>query len=192
MDFIVEDFKCQELKDGKFVKPCYATFKLNGQNRDWEIVKASDSVAILIYHEDNNSLICVKQFRPAVYMQDKSTNGVTIELCAGILDKNLSLEEIASEEILEECGFKVEPSHLEKITSFYTSVGFAGAKQHLYFATVDESMRVSSGGGVDGEETIEVVEIPLSKAKELMFDESIPKTPGLLFAFNWFFERCKR
>ncbi len=192
MDFKVEDFKCQELKDGKFVKPCYATFKLNGENRDWEIVKASDSVAILIFNEDNNSLICVKQFRPAVYMQDKSTNGVTIELCAGILDKDLSLEEIASEEILEECGFKVEPSHLEKITSFYTSVGFAGAKQHLYFATVDESMRVSSGGGVDGEETIEVVEIPLSKAKELMFDESIPKTPGLLFAFNWFFERCKR
>lgn len=192
MDFKVEDFECQELKNGKFVKPCYATFKLNGQSRDWEIVKASDSVAILIYNEDNNSLVCVKQFRPAVYMQDKSTNGLTVELCAGILDKDLSLEEIASEEILEECGFKVEPSHLEKITSFYTSVGFAGAKQHLYFANVDESMRVSSGGGVEGEETIEVIEIPLNKAKEFMFDESIPKTPGLLFAFNWFLERQKR
>ncbi len=187
MEFKVENFQCQALKEGKFVKPCFATYRLNNEERNWEIVKASDSVAILIYNEDSNAFVCVKQFRPAVYMQDKETNGVTVELCAGILDKDLSLEETASEEILEECGFRVEPSDLEKITSFYTSVGFAGSKQHLYFAKVNESMRISSGGGVAGEEMIEVIEIPLSQAKEFMFDESTPKTPGLLFAFNWFF-----
>ncbi len=186
MDFKVEDFKCSELIDGKFVKPCFATFKLNGEDRDWEIVKASDSVAILIYNQDSNSFVCVKQFRPAVYLQDKSTTGVTLELCAGILDKDLSLEEIASEEIFEECGFEVPASQLAKITSFYTSVGFAGSKQHLYFAEVNENMRVNAGGGVAGEETIEVVEIPLDNANEIMYDESIPKTPGLLYAFNWF------
>ena len=186
MEFKVEDFKCGELESGKFVKPCFATFKLNGEERDWEIVQASDSVAILIYNKDSDSFVCVKQFRPAVYLQDKSTTGVTLELCAGILDKNLSLEEIAAEEIYEECGFKVEASKLSKITSFYTSVGFAGSKQHLYFAEVDESMRVSEGGGVAGEEMIEVVEIPLKNANEVMYNEEIPKTPGLLYAFNWF------
>ena len=186
MNFNIEDFKCSELKNGNFVKPCFATFKLNGEARDWEIVKASDSVAILIYNQDSDSFVCVKQFRPAVYMQDKATNGVTLELCAGILDKDLSLEEIASEEIYEECGFAVEASRLRKITSFYTSVGFAGSKQHLYFAEVNENMRVSEGGGVVGEEMIEVVEIPLDNANEIMYNESIPKTPGLLYAFNWF------
>jgi len=189
VEFKVENFECSELKNGNFVKPCFATFKLNGEDRDWEIVKASDSVAILIYNKDSDSFVCVKQFRPAVYMQDKSTNGVTLELCAGILDKELSLEEIASEEIYEECGFAVEASRLEKITSFYTSVGFAGSKQHLYFAEVNEAMRVNEGGGIAGEETIEVIEIPLSKANEVMYDESIPKTPGLLYAFNWFLAR---
>ncbi len=186
MDFNIEDFKCSELKDGNFVKPCFATFKLNGEDRDWEIVQANDSVAILIYNKDSDSFVCVKQFRPAVYLQDKSTTGVTLELCAGILDKDLSLEEIASEEIFEECGFEVTASQLAKITSFYTSVGFAGSKQHLYFAEVSEDMRVNAGGGVAGEEMIEVIEIPLSKANEIMYDESIPKTPGLLYAFNWF------
>ena len=189
MDFKVENFKCRELNNGKFVKPCFATFKLNGEDRDWEIVQASDSVAILIYNKDSDSFVCVKQFRPAVYLQDKATNGVTLELCAGILDKDLSLEEIASEEIYEECGFKVEPSKLKKITSFYTSVGFAGSKQHLYFADVTETMRINAGGGVVGEEMIEVVEIPLNKAKEIMYDETIPKTPGLLYAFNWFLKK---
>ena len=186
MDFNIEDFKCSKLKDGNFVKPCFATFKLNGEDRDWEIVQANDSVAILIYNKDSDSFVCVKQFRPAVYLQDKSTTGVTLELCAGILDKDLSLEEIASEEIFEECGFEVPASQLAKITSFYTSVGFAGSKQHLYFAEVSEDMRVNAGGGVAGEEMIEVIEIPLSKANEIMYDESIPKTPGLLYAFNWF------
>jgi len=189
MEFRVENFECSKLENGNFIKPCFATFKLNGEDRDWEIVKASDSVAILIYNSDSNSFVCVKQFRPAVYLQDRSTTGVTLELCAGILDKNLSLEEIASEEIYEECGFKVEASKLKKITSFYTSVGFAGSKQHLYFAEVNEAMRVNEGGGVAGEETIEVIEIPIDKSSEIMYDESIPKTPGLLYAFNWFLAR---
>jgi 8-oxo-dGTP pyrophosphatase MutT (NUDIX family) len=33
----------------------------------------------------------------------------TTELCAGIVDKSKSLEEIACEEILEECGYNVRP-----------------------------------------------------------------------------------
>jgi len=189
MEFKVENFTTTPLQNGKFVKPKYATFNLNGEDKSWEIVEASDSVAILIYNKDSDSFVCVKQFRPPVYVRDKNTNGVTLELCAGILDKNISLEQTASEEILEECGFKVEPKELIKITSFYTSVGFAGAKQTLFFAQVSESCRVSNGGGVAGEEMIEVVEIPLSKAQKVMFDETIPKTPGLLFAFNWYFNK---
>lgn len=45
--------------------------------------------------------------------------GVTYELCAGLVDKpNLSLEEIARQEILEECGFDVPASKLKRITSY--------------------------------------------------------------------------
>jgi UDP-sugar diphosphatase len=147
------------------------------------------SLAILIYNRDSNSFVCVRQFRPPVFINDKSTNGVTLELCAGILDKDLTLAQIASEEIIEETGFKVDADDLEKITSFNTAVGFAGTKQHLYYAEVDESCRVNCGGGVAGEELIDVVEIPLEQAREVMFDETIPKTPGLLFAFEWFLNK---
>nr|CAD7405877.1 unnamed protein product [Timema poppensis] len=44
--------------------------------------------------------------------------GITIELCAGIVDKELPLEEIASIEILEECGYDVPASKLETITTY--------------------------------------------------------------------------
>ena len=49
--------------------------------------------------------------------------GVTYELCAGLVDKpNLSLEEIARQEVLEECGYDVPASKLKRITS-YRSAG---------------------------------------------------------------------
>jgi len=41
----------------------------------------------------------------------------TMELCAGIVDKAVSLEEIARQELLEEVGYDVPVGLLEKIVS---------------------------------------------------------------------------
>ena len=186
MDNQIEDFKLQPLEDAKFIKTSFATYIQNGKAKSWEIVEAHDSVAILIYHREKNAFILVQQFRPAVYLNNQ--DGMTIELCAGIVDKKLSLVEIAMEEIEEECGYRVCVDSIEKIISFHTSVGFAGSKQMLYYVEVDESMKVSEGGGVDDEQ-IEVVTLAIAEAKALIYDESIAKTPGLMFAFMWYFDR---
>ena len=186
MENQIKNFKLEPLVDAKFIQTSFATYEQNGIAKTWEIVEAHDSVAILIYHKDKDAFVLVKQFRPAVYLNND--DGMTIELCAGIVDKDLSLLQIAKEEIEEECGFDVSLDKIEKITSFHTSVGFAGSKQMLYFAEVDESMKVSEGGGVDLEQ-IEVVYLPVSKAKKLIYDESIAKTPGLMFAFMWYFDK---
>lgn len=185
MENRIENFKLEPLEEAKFISSSLATYRQNGIAKSWEIVEAHDSVAILIYHREKDAFVLVKQFRPAVYLNNKV--GMTIELCAGIVDKNLSLMHIASEEIEEECGYAVTVDNLEKITSFHTSVGFAGSKQMLYYVEVDESMKVSEGGGVD-EEMIEVIYLPTKEAKAMIFDESIAKTPGLMFAFMWWFE----
>jgi UDP-sugar diphosphatase len=186
MDNHIENFKLQPLEDAKFIKTSFATYIQNGKAKSWEIVEAHDSVAILIYHREKNAFILVKQFRPAVYLNNQ--DGMTIELCAGIVDKKLSLVEIAMEEIEEECGYRVSVDSIEKIISFHTSVGFAGSKQMLYYVEVDERMKVSEGGGVDDEQ-IEVVTLALAEAKALIYDERIAKTPGLMFAFMWYFDR---
>jgi UDP-sugar diphosphatase len=34
-----------------------------------------------------------------------------------------------------------------------------------------------------------VIELPILNAKEMIYDDSIAKTPGLAYAFMWFFER---
>lgn len=188
MKYQIQHFKLQPLTNAKFIATSFATYEQDGIKKSWEIVEAHDSVAILLYHKEKESFILVKQFRPAVYLNND--NGMTVELCAGIVDKKLSLAEIAKEEIEEECGYAVPLQNIERITSFHTSVGFAGSKQTLYFTEVDESMKVSEGGGVDHEQ-IEVVYLPVDKAVKLIYDENIAKTPGLMFAFMWWLEKKK-
>ncbi len=184
----IENFKLEPLTDSKFISTAFATYEQNGIKKNWEIVHAHDSVAILIYHKEKQSFILVKQFRPAVYLNNGE--GMTIELCAGLVDKELSLAQIAKEEVEEECGYDVPLETIERITSFHTSVGFAGSKQMLYYVEVDEGMKSSDGGGVDGE-LIEVIDLPVDEAKALIYDESIAKTPGLMFAFMWWFDKIK-
>ncbi|BCD59677.1 MULTISPECIES: NUDIX domain-containing protein [unclassified Nitratiruptor] len=176
--------RIEPLKDPKFIHPVKIIYDRDGEELSWEAVKAHDSVAVLLYHSKKEAFVLVKQFRPALYMQHGYP--YSFELCAGIVDKKKSLEEIAKEEIIEETGYQAQS--LEKITSFYTSVGFAGSKQTLFYAEVEQ--KVSEGGGIE-DEKIEVVYLPLNEAKAFMYDESKPKTPGLLFAFCWWFEQHK-
>jgi len=189
MKNIIENFKLEALVDSKFIQTACATYQQNGIKKRWEVVKAHDSVAILIYHKERNSFVLVKQFRPAVYMENG--DGMTVELCAGIVDKKLTLAQIAQEEIEEECGYAVALEDIERITEVNSAVGFSGSKQTLFYAEVTESMRVSEGGGIDNE-MIEVIEVATSKAREFMFNERIAKTTGLLFALMWWFDGKNR
>jgi len=184
MEFELKNFKTLPLIKPKFIKPFKVEYFQNGKKKSWELVKTFDSVAILLYHKQKNSFILVKQFRPPVYFNDNNFK-FTYELCAGIVDKEKSLVEIAKEEILEECGYDISLSKIEKITTFFTNVGVSGAKQHLFFAEVCESEKVSDGGGIE-EELIELFFLPKEKAIDFIFDESKAKTPGLMFALHWF------
>jgi UDP-sugar diphosphatase len=112
--------------------------------------------------------------------------GFTCELCAGIVDKSTSLEQIAAEEIEEECGYRVLPSSIVRLTAFAASVGVQGSTQTMFFARVDNSMRVSRGGGVahDGER-IELLGLPLESVEAFVMDEGMPKTSGAMFGLLW-------
>ena len=183
---MIDNFTLQPLKDPVYIRASLATYVQDGIAKDWEVVEAYDSVAILLYHAEHEAFVLVKQFRPAVYLNNQ--DGMTVELCAGLVDKPLSLEEIAREEILEECGYDVPLEGIERISAFHTSVGFAGSRQTLYYAEVTEAMRTGEGGGID-QEQIEVIELPVVESEAFIYDESIAKTPGLMFAFLWWWQK---
>ncbi len=180
----IEFIRLDECDKSDFVQPKRLIYTQNGVEKGWDIVDTHNSVAILLYHERNDCFIFVKQFRPAIYL--KNQDGFTYELCAGIMDKDLPPLQTAIEEVEEETGYRVPKESMKKISAFYTAVGFAGGRQTLYFAVVDDYMKVGEGGGDDTEE-IEVIYLDRKKAKKFMFDESIATTSGLMFALMWFF-----
>lgn len=93
--------------------------------------------------------------------------------------------------MLEETGYDVPLDKLEKISSFYTAVGFAGGRQTLYFAVLDDSMKVNEGGGIENE-NIEVIYLKRNETLDFMFDESIATTSGLMFALMWYFRNLEK
>ena len=161
-------------------------------------------MAVVLYHKDLRCFLLVRQFRPALYASmlrkagmhstQEGHNGstpplaqaFTCELCAGIVDKEKSLAEIAAEEIREECGFEVEAANVQKVTSFIASVGSQGSTQTLFFAQVDNSMRAGEGGGlVDTGESIELLGLPLDNVDAFVMDEGVPKSSGMMFGLVW-------
>lgn len=190
MNNIIKDFKVSKLENSKFIHPLRATYNQNGKEKNWEVVKSHDSVAVLLYHSEKRAFLLVKQFRAPVYLHD-NTKTYTYELCAGLVDKDKSLEHIVKEEIDEECGYDVEINNIHKITSFYTNVGISGGKQSIYFSIIDESMKIHDGGGINDEE-IEISFLPIENCEEFIYDESKAKTPGLMFSFYWFLKNAKK
>ena len=187
MPFDISDFHATPLDKGQFVSPVRLHYCQNGDARSWEAVRCHDSVAILLYHRDKDAFLLVKQFRPPVYMNHPK-HLCTYELCAGLVDKDVPLEQIAREEIDEECGFAVPVERIRKISSFFTNVGVSGNQQHLFYAEINDSMNIHAGGGVQSEDIL-LEYIPLAQAEAFIFDESKAKTPGLMFAFSWFIQR---
>ena len=119
-------------------------------------------------------------------------DGCTYELCAGLVDKDLSLEHIAKEEVLEETGYNVPLEALERVSSYCSNIGTAGTLQQLFYCEVTDDMLVGSGGGNTQEgESIEVLYIPVEESIQLVFDDSLSKSSSLCFGFFWF-DKYKR
>lgn len=176
----IELRKCE---DSKYIQVREMRYIENGRQKRWEVVQSNDSVSILLNNVESNNLIIVRQFRPAVFL--RNNDGYMFELCAGLVDKDgKSLEQIAKEEVLEECGY--DAKDLKKIGEFYSSVGTSGSRQSVFYAEVCNGDKKTNGGGID-DEFIEIIEIPHKDA--LLFLKTPNITPSLGFAFMWFINK---
>jgi len=53
-------------------------------------------------------------------------------------------------QVLEECGFRVDPQNVKPLASYAAAIGFSGSRHSMFFVDVDDSMRVGgSGGGLE-------------------------------------------
>jgi 8-oxo-dGTP pyrophosphatase MutT (NUDIX family) len=142
----------------------------DGGESEREIVAHPGAVGIVAH--DGETLFLVRQPREAVNDQG------LLELPAGKLDEEGEEPlDTAKRELAEEIGKGARTWH--KITSFYTSPGFADEECHLYLAT---DLFDQSAEAVE-DERIEIVEVPLSDLDRVIQECRDSKT---LIGLLWF------
>jgi len=130
-----------------------------------EAYDRGNGATILLYNKAEQTVILTRQFRMPTYLNGNK-DGYLIECCGGLLDKD-NPEECIRRETEEETGYKV--TDVRKVFEAYMSPGSVTEILYFFVAEYSKAMKVSDGGGLDEEsEHIEVMELPFSKAIEMI------------------------
>lgn len=140
------------------------TFDYKKKDGTWHTISREaydrgNGAAILLYNRKKKSVILTRQFRLPTYINGNA-DGMLIEACAGLLDKDQP-EEAIRRETKEETGYQIQDVH--KIFEAYMSPG--SVTEILYFFAAEYTARekVDEGGGIENED-IDVLEMPFDKA----------------------------
>ncbi len=145
-------------------------------------LERGEAVGVLIYLQDTDRFVLIRQFRFAVFEAGES--GWIDEIVAGVLDDE-SPEACARRECLEEAGYALE--RLENIGTIYVSPGITTERIHLFIGYSRSDLRKTAGGGLDSEnEDIQVVEWSRQEAQKRLFARQITDGKTVL-ALQYFF-----
>jgi ADP-ribose pyrophosphatase len=126
----------------------------NGVTTDLEIVRHPGAAAV-VPMKDDETVILIKQFRHAA-------GGFIYEIPAGKLHPGEDPRDCAVRELEEEIGYRA--GNLTLLSSIFTAPGFTDEVIHIYRAT-----ELSRGRqNLDRDEVLEVVEVSLQEAIEMM------------------------
>lgn len=130
-----------------------------------EAYDRGNGATILLYNKALASVILTRQFRLPTYING-NTDGMLIECCAGLLDKD-NPEDCIRKETEEETGYKI--TDVKKVYEAYMSPGSVTEILYFFVAEYAKEMKVSDGGGLAHEnENIEVLELPFSEALQMV------------------------
>jgi len=141
------------------------TFNYQTKNGKWviqdrEAYDRGNGSTILLYNKQNRTVILTRQFRLPTFING-NPSGMLIESCAGLLDKD-NAEDCIRRETEEETGYKVWS--VKKIFEAYMSPGSVTEVLFFFIAEYSKDMKVNEGGGVEGHEDIEVMELDFDTA----------------------------
>src|SRR5215213_8586575 len=165
----VKVLKTEILSDNWYTlkKITYEYQKKNGstETQTREAYDRGNGAAILLYNRSDNTIVLTKQFRLPSFING-NPDGMLIEACAGLLDKD-EPEDCIRRETEEETGYKV--SEVRKIFEAYMSPGSVTEILYFFVAEYSRDMKVAEGGGIEHEqEDIDVLEITLDAAMQMI------------------------
>lgn len=198
----IKDFSIKPFKSSNYIKPISMTYTQVGKVKRRDILSGHDAVNVMLFNISRKVLVFIKQFRPVIYLgstptkieMDSTTidvekhppeNGVTVELCGGIVNKNAALNVIAAEKVLNKCCYEIQPSKLEPIFTYRSGVGIMGRLQTLFYCEVTDDMKTPSLGD---SEVIEVLEMTIPEVQNYINKDNILSPSNFLFAVHWFLQ----
>ena len=128
-----------------------------------EAYDRGNGAVILLFNKNQRTVILTRQFRLPTFINGNA-DGMLIEACAGLLDKDQP-EVAIKRETEEETGYKV--SEVKKIFEAYMSPGSVTEMLYFFVAEYSTDEKVDDGGGVDGED-IDVLELEFDKALSMI------------------------
>lgn len=146
------------------------TYQFRKKDGSWltqhrEAYDRGNGATILLYNKAAGTVILTRQFRLPTFVNG-NPDGMLIETCAGLLDKD-NPEDCIRRETEEETGYKITAAR--KIFEAYMSPGSVTEMLYFFAAEYTKDMKVNEGGGVEHEqENIEVLEIPFGQAVAMM------------------------
>ena len=153
-------------------KITYEYQKPNGtvQLHSREAYDRGNGAVILLYNKERKTVILTRQFRMPTFING-NPDGLLIEACAGLLDKD-NPEDCIRRETEEETGYLVKD--VKKIFEAYMSPGSVTEILHFFVAEYDRTMKIHEGGGIELEqEDIEVLEFTFEEALNMIQNGSI-------------------
>ena len=139
------------------------------QTQTRETYDRGDGATILLYNKASRTVILIRQFRFPTFREGH--DGFLIEAAAGLLEQ-ASAEQRIRAEVEEETGYTVGQVH--KVFEAFMSPGSVTERLHFFVAEYEPSSRLGDGGGLAHEgEDIEVLELPLAQAMQMVADGRI-------------------
>lgn len=147
-----------------------------------ELLVKTPAVGVLLYDPEREELVMVRQFR--VGMIDAEETPWPLELVAGLVDKDESLQQVAEREVLEETG--LQASKFTKICDYFNSPGASSERVTLFCARVDAAQ---AGGihGLDHEHEDIQVEVVSVESAQSAVESGVINNAMSLIALQWLF-----
>ena len=105
-----------------------------------EVLRTTDSVAVLLYDRSNRRIVLVRQPRVAM-ATDENPHGYLTELVAGRLDAPIDVKALIVKEAREEAGIRLTEDRIELLNDgkpLAVSAGAIDERTYLAFAEITE------------------------------------------------------
>ena len=135
------------------------------QTQEREVYHNGPGAAVLPIDRVRGTVLLVRQLRiPATVNGD---GPMLIEACAGLVDDGDDPTETVRKEAEQEMGYCLHG--IRKLFTLYMSPGASAEKLHLFTAEYGPDDKVGAGGGkADEGENIDILELPLASAWEMV------------------------